>query len=99
MTQAVHSVRLGVDVPRAAVVAIDLHRGHLDMEVATMPTSPEVARQVIAANLRLFTWARAKGLPIIHLVTSYRDAQEIAANPFWRTRAEDPAATRICARL
>ncbi len=94
MTQAAHPVRLGVDSIRAAVVAIDLHRGHLDMAVATMPTSPEVAQKVIAANLRLFTWARALGVPIIHLVTTYRDAQEIAANPFWRTRAEDPSATR-----
>ncbi len=94
MAPAAHSIRLGVDTPKAAVVAIDLHRGHLDMAVATMPTSPEVAQKVIAANLRLFTWARTLRLPIIHLVTTYRDAQEIAANPFWRTRAEDPAATR-----
>ncbi len=88
------SLRLGVDAPKAAVVAIDLHRGHLDMEVATMPTSPEVAQQVIAANKRLFDWCRNQGIPVIHLVTSYRDAEEIAANPFWRTRAEDPSATR-----
>lgn len=87
-------LRLGVDVPRAAIVAIDLHRGHLDMEVATMPTSPEVAKRVIAANAKLFAWARAAGVPVIHLMTSYRNAQEIAANPFWRTRAEDPTATR-----
>ncbi|MGU3492490.1 cysteine hydrolase family protein [Xanthobacteraceae bacterium A53D] len=87
-------LRLGVDTPRAAIVAIDLHRGHLDMEVATMPTSPEVAKRVIAANAKLFAWARAAGVPVIHLMTSYRNAQEIAANPFWRTRAEDPTATR-----
>lgn len=76
------------------MVAIDLHRGHLDMAVATMPTSPEVARQVIAANKRLFDWCRHVGIPIIHLLTQYRDVAEIAANPFWRTRAEDPKATR-----
>ena len=52
-------MNLGVDHPRAAIVAIDLHRGHLDMDVATMPTSPEIARQVIAANKRLFDWAAA----------------------------------------
>ena len=52
------SMNLGVDHPKAAIIAIDLHRGHLDMEVATMPTSPEIARQVIAANKRLFDWAR-----------------------------------------
>jgi nicotinamidase-related amidase len=87
-------LNLGVDRPKAAVVAIDLHRGHLDMAVATMPTTPEVARQVIAANKRLFDWCRGVGIPIIHLLTQYRDVAEIAANPFWRTRAEDPKATR-----
>jgi nicotinamidase-related amidase len=87
-------MNLGVDRPKAAIVAIDLHRGHLDMEVATMPTSPEVAKQVIAANKRLFDWARTVNIPVIHLLTQYRDVQEIASNPFWRTRAEDPKATR-----
>jgi nicotinamidase-related amidase len=87
-------MNLGVDHPKAAIVAIDLHRGHLDMDVATMPTSAAVARQVIAANKRLFDWARSVDVPIIHLLTQYRDAAEIAANPFWRTRAEDPKATR-----
>ena len=33
-------------------------------------------------------------IPVIHLLTQYRDVAEIASNPFWRTRAEDPAATR-----
>ena len=87
-------MNLGVDHPKAAIVAIDLHRGHLDMEVATMPTPPAVAKQVIAANKRLFDWARSAAIPIIHLLTQYRDVAEIASNPFWRTRAEDPKATR-----
>jgi nicotinamidase-related amidase len=87
-------MNLGVDHPRAAIVAIDLHRGHLDMEVATMPTSAAVARQVIAASKRLFDWARSVDIPVVHLLTQYRDVAEIASNPFWRTRAEDPAATR-----
>ena len=87
-------MNLGVDHPKAAVVAIDLHRGHLDMAVATMPMSPDGAARVIAANARLFGWCRTAGIPVIHLVTGYRDAEEIRANPFWRTRAEDPAATR-----
>jgi nicotinamidase-related amidase len=87
-------MNLGVDTPKAAVVAIDLHRGHLDMSVATMPTTPEVAQRIIAANDRLFRWCRNAGIPVIHLVTSYRDEAEIRANPFWRTRAEDPTTTR-----
>lgn len=87
-------MNLGVDRPKAAVVAIDLHRGHLDMAVATMPTTPDVAARVIAANKRLFDWCRGVGIPVIHLVTSYRDVEEIRANPFWRTLVEDPTATR-----
>lgn len=87
-------MNLGVDHPRAAIVAIDCHRGHLDPQVATMPVAPDVARRVIAANAELMGWARAAGVPVVHQVTRYRDAQEIRANPFWRTRAEDPAATR-----
>ena len=85
---------LGVDTPKVAIVAIDLHRGHLDMAVATMPTAPEVATRIIAANDRLFRWARSVGIPVIHLVTGYRDVTEIRANPFWRMRADDTAATR-----
>jgi biuret amidohydrolase len=91
MTQA---PRLAIDQPKVAIVAIDLHRGHLDMDVATMPTSPEAASRVIAANKRLFDWARGVGIPIVHMVTCYRDAAEIAANPFWRTLAEKPSDTR-----
>src|SRR5258708_23710245 len=85
---------IGVDHPKAAVVAIDLHRGHLDMAVATMPTSPEVAARVVAANKRLFDWRRSVGIPVIHQLTAYRDAQEIRANPFLRTPPDGPAATR-----
>lgn len=83
-------MNLGVDKVRAAIVAIDLHRGHLDMAVATMPATPEVATRVIQANRRLMDWARGAGIPVAHLVTQYRDAEEIRVNPFWRTRSEDP---------
>jgi len=88
------SPNLGVDAPKAALVAIDCHRGHLDPEVATMPVAADAARRVIDANAELMEAARAAGVPVIHIVTRYRDAQEIRANPFWRTRAEDPNATR-----
>ncbi len=83
-------MNLGVDKVRAAIVAIDLHRGHLDMAVATMPATPEVATRVIQANRHLMDWARGAGIPVVHLVTQYRDAEEIRVNPFWRTRSEDP---------
>jgi nicotinamidase-related amidase len=87
-------MNFGLDQIRPAVVAIDCHRGHLDPTVATMPAAPETAARLVAANKAFFEGARAAGLPIIHLVTTYRDVAEIRANPFWRTRAEDPNATR-----
>lgn len=85
---------LGVDTPRAALIAIDCHRGHLDPEVATMPVAAEVADRVIAANDTLMKACRAAGIPVVHIVTRYRDSEEIRSNPFWRTRAEDPSNTR-----
>lgn len=87
-------MNLGLDAIRPAVVAIDCHRGHLDPSVATMPASPETAARLTEANRRFFEAARAVGVPIVHVVTRYRDVEEIRANPFWRTRAEDPNATR-----
>ncbi|MDB5774372.1 MAG: hypothetical protein JWP38_505 [Herbaspirillum sp.] len=83
-------MNFGVDQVRAAVVGIDLHRGHLDMSVATMPAAPDVAARVVAANKKLFDWARTQQIPVVHLVTKYLDADEIRINPFWRTRSEDP---------
>ena len=85
---------LGVDDPKVAVVAIDCHRGHLDPMVATMPASREVAERLTEANRLFFESCRALSIPVIHLVTRYRDEAEISMNPFWRMRADDPDATR-----
>ena len=83
-------MNLGVDRARAAVVAIDLHRGHLDPAVATMPLAAQKAARVVAANERFLERCRAAAIPVVHLLTQYRDAAEIRCNPFWRTRAENP---------
>jgi nicotinamidase-related amidase len=83
-------MKLGVDRPRPAVVAIDLHRGHLDPEIATMPLAAAKAARVVAANERFLDRCRAASIPVVHLLTRYRDAAEIRCNPFWRTRAENP---------
>jgi nicotinamidase-related amidase len=83
---------LGVDRVVPAIVAIDLHRGHLDPDpaVATMQLDPSRARQVIDANARFFAAARAASIPIVHCMTTYRDASEIRINPAWRERSENP---------
>jgi len=78
----------GVDGVRPAVVTIDLHRGHLDPAVATLPLPDAPAASVVEANVAFLAAAREAGLPVLHMVTSYRDAGEIAANPFWRAIAD-----------
>lgn len=87
-------MNFGLDQIRPAIVAIDCHRGHLDPSVATMPAAPDTAARLTEANRIFFEAARKLAIPVVHLVTTYRDVEEIRANPFWRTRAEDPNATR-----
>ena len=84
----------GVETIRPAVVAIDLHRGHLDPEVATMPVQPGTEGRIVAANTAFLNQCRAAGIPVIHLVTTYRDVEEIRSNPFWNAVINDPHATR-----
>ena len=87
-------MNLGLDEVRPAVVAVDLHRGHLDMEVATLPAPPEVAARVVAANRAFNGRCRALGIPVVHVVSQYRDASETAGNPYWRTKAGRAGDTR-----
>ncbi len=71
-----------IDPKTTAVVSIDMHRGHLDPSVATMPLSAEQCRRVIGAARELFGALRTLGIPIVHMVTLYRDSSEAASNPF-----------------
>lgn len=88
-------MNFGVDKVKAAVIAIDMHRGHLDLSVATMPVRTQQQSDAIVATANAFyAWARSRDIPVVHLVTSYRDVSEIRGNPYWRARAEDPKATR-----
>ncbi len=77
------SVPLDLHGRRPVVVTIDLHRGHLDPDVATMPLPAEVAARVVAANAAFLDGARQRGVPVVHVVTGYRSPAEIATNPWW----------------
>ena len=83
---------LALDPGQTAIVTIDMHRGHLDMAVATMPTTPEDARRVIESAREALAFARAQGIPVIHVVLTYRVipglGSESMSQPFWRAIAE-----------
>lgn len=85
---------LPLDPARTAVVAIDMHRGHLDPAVATLPLPVERCGPVLKRAAALFAGCRARGVPVIHVVTEYRDSAEIAANPFWKAVHDDPTKAR-----
>jgi nicotinamidase-related amidase len=72
---------------RPAVVTIDLHRGHLDPAVATLPLPAAAAEALVARVVPLLDDYRAFGLPVIHVITSYRDRDEILSNRYWRFQA------------
>lgn len=77
-----------LDPKRTAVITIDMHRGHLDMDVATMPAKPEDAKRVIMNARHALDFSRAQGLPVIHVVLVYRRITGIGSegmvSPFWR---------------
>jgi nicotinamidase-related amidase len=83
-----------LEAARTAAVAIDMHRGHLDPAVATLPLAAERCGPVIKRAAALLDALRARGVPVVHVVTEYRDAGEVAANPFWKAVHDDPAKAR-----
>jgi nicotinamidase-related amidase len=87
-------VRVKLDPRSTVAVAIDMHRGHLDPAVGTLPLAAERCGPVIARAAGLFRELRAIGVPVVHVVTEYRNPGEIAANPFWRAIHDDPTKAR-----
>jgi biuret amidohydrolase len=83
-----------LDRARTAAVAIDMHRGHLDPAVATLPMPAERCGPVIKRAAALFAALRERAVPVVHVVTEYRDAAEIAANPFWASIHADASKAR-----
>ncbi len=83
---------LVVDPEKTAVVTIDMHRGHLDPAVATMPAKPEDCVKVIAAAEKCLATAREQGLPIIHVKLVWRKIPGLGSEgmtvPFWRALHE-----------
>ena len=79
---------------RPVALTIDLHRGHLDPEVATLPLPSDTAASLLERVVPLLDDYRALGVPVVHLITAYRDRQEILSNPYWRFQAGRADSTR-----
>src|SRR4029450_12722926 len=79
---------LSLKAEETAIVTIDMHRGHLDMEVATMPAKPEDAKRVIASAKEAAELSRKSKIPVVHVVLVYRRLPGIGSegmvSPFWR---------------
>ncbi len=79
---------LHLDAKETALVTIDMHRGHLDMDVATMPATPEDAKRVITNARAALDFARAREIPVIHVILVYRKIKNIGSegmlSPYWK---------------
>ena len=80
--------QLDLKPAETAVITIDMHRGHLDMDVATMPAKPEDAKRVIANARAALDFCRGRNIPVIHVVLVYRRlaglGSEGMTSPFWK---------------
>lgn len=84
--------KLKIDVPKTAIVAVDMHRGHLDPSVATLPVPPDECKRVISYAKDLFDFARSRNIPIIHVIVTQRKIPGIGAETmkvkFWKALQE-----------
>ena len=87
--------QIPVNPEQTALLLIDMHRGHLDPEVATLPVDAAWAREILAKTKVLLQGIRALNMNVIHVTTRYRaNKQGIPvdtysnANPYYRWRTE-----------
>jgi biuret amidohydrolase len=79
---------LKIRAAETAVIAIDMHRGHLDMDVATMPAKPEDAKRLIARGKEALDFARSLKIPVFHVVLVHKRIPGVGTDamvsPFWQ---------------
>jgi nicotinamidase-related amidase len=73
-------------VRNPVVVSIDMHRGHLDPAVATLPVPADEARALVGRAAQVYRELRDLGVPIVQVVTRYRRPSESTSNPFWASK-------------
>lgn len=77
-----------IDPRKTAVVTVDMHRGHLDPEVATMPVPKENCASVIANAARVLRAVREAGIPVVHVILVKRPIENERSRPFHRAVME-----------
>lgn len=84
--------RLAINPKTTAIIAVDMHRGHLDPSIATMPASPQDCERVITYSKSLFDFARQAGMPIVHVILIQRNIAGFGAEglnlKFWKALHE-----------
>lgn len=82
-----------INVRQTALILIDMHRGHLDPDVATLPVDATWAMEILANTKTLLQEIRQVGMSVIHVTTQYRANKEgipvdafLNTNPYsqWR---------------
>lgn len=68
----------------AAILTVDLHHGHLNPDIATLPVPAEKAAAVVDNASSLARGARESGLLVVHATSAYRTPKEILSCPKWR---------------
>ncbi len=75
--------QLKVNPKTTALVAIDMHQGHLDPEVGSMLVSQEECQRVLGNSQRLIEMVRRYQIPIIHVILQLRPIEtRNRFNPF-----------------
>lgn len=75
--------KLTLNPKKTAVITIDMQKGNIDPELATLPVPPDECKRIIAGTRQLLALAHEAGVQVIHVIT-YFHPSEIAPNPFER---------------
>lgn len=67
---------LRIDSRRTVVMTVDMQNDYLDVERGHAPVAPEESKRVIGHARKLLDFARAEGLPVVHVYVKRR-TQEI----------------------
>ena len=74
---------LTIDPKRTVVLTVDMQYNYLEMEAGGDPVLPDEAERVLRGARKLLDFARQRGIPVIHVYTTRREAElEINPHPF-----------------